>query len=356
MVPGPVMVHQTVLDAYQVNYGSSDLESEFLDLYYQCEERLKTIMATRNSVVLQTGEGMLGLWGALKSVLKTGDPVLAISTGVFGDGIGDMAEMVGARVQKVSLGYDETISDIDALEKAIREFRPKMITAVHCETPSGTLNPLEDLGRLKHDLGVPLLYVDAVSSIGGTPVATDAWHIDLCLGGSQKCLSSLSDMTFLSVSDEAWETIEDVGYNGYDALIPFRTAQKNHYFPYTPNWHGIAGLSAGADVILKEGLESCFDRHERVASWCRNRLAEIGLSLFPLPGAVSSPTVTAVYVPENMSWDEFDHLLRDKGLVVGGSYGPLAEKVFRLGHMGTQAEHHLVEQALGIIESVIGKL
>jgi len=356
MVPGPVMVHQAVLNAYQVNYGSSDLESEFLELYNQCKGRLQKIMATRSSVVIQTGEGMLGLWGALKSCLKPGDRVLAIATGVFGDGIGDMAERVGARVQKVSLGYNETISDIDALEKTIREFRPKMITAVHCETPSGTLNPMEDLGRLKHDLGVPLLYVDAVSSIGGTPVVTDAWHIDLCLGGSQKCLSSLSDITFLSVSDAAWDTIEEVAYNGYDAIKPFRTAQENHYFPYTPNWHGIAGLNAGADVILKEGLENCFDRHERVASWCRDRLDKIGLSLFPLPGAVSSPTVTAVNVPENISWADFDHLLREQGLVVGGSYGPLAEKVFRLGHMGTQAEQHLVEQALGIIEEVTGKL
>jgi len=356
MVPGPVKVHQSVLDAYQVNYGSSDLESDFLELYNQCEDRLRTIMATKNKVLIQTGEGMLGLWGALKSCLTAGDRVLSIATGVFGDGIGDMAAMVGAHVQKVPLGYNETISDIDALEKAIQEFRPKMITAVHCETPSGTLNPLEDLGRLKKDIGVPLLYVDAVSSIGGAPVATDAWHIDLCLGGSQKCLSSLSDMTFLSVSEAAWDIIETVDYQGYDALKPFRAAQDNHYFPYTPSWHGIAGLDAGADVILKEGLENCFARHEQVAAWCRHRIVEIGLSLFPLPEAVSSPTVTAVNVPPDIPWNEFDHRLREKGLVVGGSYGPHAEKVFRLGHMGTQADRNLAAQALSVIEEVTGKL
>ena len=356
MVPGPVKVHQAVLEAYQVNYGSSDLESEFLDLYNQCEKRLKTIMATTDSVVIQTGEGMLGLWGALKSCLKPGDRVLAVATGVFGDGIGEMAAMVGAHVHKIPLEYNETISDMDALETAIREFRPKMITAVHCETPSGTLNPMEDLGRLKKDLDVPLLYVDAVSSIGGAPVATDAWHIDLCLGGSQKCLSSLSDITFLSVSDTAWEIIEDVGYEGYDALKPFRTAQNSHYFPYTPSWHGIAGLNAGADVILREGLENCFARHEQIAAWCRKRLAKMGLSLFPLPEAVSSPTVTAVNVPQDIPWREFDTRLREHGLAVGGSYGPLAEKVFRLGHMGTQADSDLVEHALAVIEKVTRKL
>ena len=110
-----------------------------------------------------------------------------------------------------------------------------MITVVHCETPSGTLNPLAELGQVKKELGVPLLYVDAVSSIGGAPVLTDEWNIDLCLGGSQKCLSSLADMAFLAVSDAAWEIIDQVGYVGYCALKPFRTAQTEHYFPYTPS-------------------------------------------------------------------------------------------------------------------------
>jgi aspartate aminotransferase-like enzyme len=138
------------------------------------------------------------------------------------------------------------------IEEAIVKFKPKMITVVHCETPSGTLNPIDELGKLKQYHKVPLLYVDAVASAGGTPVLGDDWHIDLCLGGSQKCLSSLPDMAFLSVSNTAWEIINQVNYAGYDALKPFQEAQANHYFLYTPNWHGVASLNAGAEVMLKE--------------------------------------------------------------------------------------------------------
>lgn len=353
MVPGPVKVPREILDAYQINYGSADLETEFLESYNQTEANLKKIMETRNQVVIQTGEGMLALWGALKSCLRPGDRVLSIATGVFGDGIGDMAASVGAEVRKNSLPYNETVTDTDQIKTAIESFRPKMITVVHCETPSGTLNPLTEIGRIKKDLKVPLLYVDAVSSIGGAPVLTDEWNIDLCLGGSQKCLSSLPDMSFLSVSEKAWQIIDQVGYVGYDALKPFRSAQSEHYFPNTPNWHGIAGLHAGAKLILEEGMSACFSRHQEVAEFCRNEISRMGLTIFPASNAISSPTVTAVNVPDGISWQELDAKLRRQGLVVAGSYGPLTDKVFRLGHMGSQADMDLVRRALEVIRKVL---
>ncbi len=353
MVPGPVKLPQTVLDVYQTHLGSADLETEFLELYNKTESNLKMILGTDNRVVIQSGEGMLALWSALKSCLVPGDRVLAIATGVFGDGIGDMALSIGADVKKIRLPYNETISDMSEIETAIVRFKPKMITVVHCETPSGTLNPIAELGQLKRHHNVPLLYVDAVASAGGTPVLSDAWYIDLCLGGSQKCLSSLPDMAFLSVSDTAWNIIHNVDYVGYDALKPFYNVQADHYFPYTPNWYGVAGLNAGAELILNEELSNCYVRHDEVAEFCRKKITEMGLSLFPAPDAVPSPTVTAVNVPDGIVWPEFDLRLRQHGLVVGGSYGPMAGKIFRIGHMGSQANMELVEQALNIIENVV---
>ncbi len=356
MVPGPVRVPQEVLRAMQVDYGSGDLEPEFLDLYNRTEQMLQQIYATQNSVVIMTGEGMLALWSALKSTIRPGERVLAVATGVFGYGIGEMAAAIGAEVKTVSLAYDQTIADWAEIERTIADFQPKMITAVHCETPSGTLNPLAQLGQLKTGYGVPLLYVDAVASAGGAEVLTDEWQIDLCLGGSQKVLSAPAMAAFLSVSPAAWEIIEEVNYAGYDALKPWRTAQRDFYFPYTPHWHGVAGLHAAAGLLLAEGLEKSFARHAEVAARCRERILAMGLRLFPAPGAIPSPTVTAVYVPEGITWSELDERFRRRGLVVGGSYGPLAGKVFRIGHMGSQADMDLLEQALGVIESVMSEI
>jgi aspartate aminotransferase-like enzyme len=353
MVPGPVKVPPAVLAAYQVDYGSADLELEFLDLYNRTEENLKTILATHNTVAIQVGEGMLALWSALKSCIRPGERVLAVGTGVFGYGIGDMARSIGAEVKTVGTGYDETIHNWDEIEAAIVEYKPKMITAVHCETPSGTLNPVDRLGQLKAAYGVPLLYVDAVASLGGVPILTDEWHVDMLLGGSQKCLSVPPSMSFLTISPAAWEAIREVNYPGYDALLPYQDAQKNFYFPYTPYWHGTAALNAGAELLLGEGLDNVFRRHAEVAAYCRERLVKIGYELFPAPGAVCSPTVTAVKVPAGSEWPAFNDQLRQHGLAVGGSYGPLAGKVFRLGHMGSQADMLLVSQALDVLEAIL---
>lgn len=353
MVPGPVKVLPQVLAHFQKDYGSGDLETEFLDLYNRTEENLKKIFATDNAIAIQTGEGMLGLWGALKSCILPGDRVLSIASGVFGYGVAEMAKSIGANVKTVGLAYDQTITDWEEIEAAIAEFKPKMITVIHCETPSGTLNPLAELSRLKRDYSVPLIYADVVASLGGAPVMTDEWGIDLALGGTQKCLSAPPDMAFVAISQQAWEIIDQVNYVGYDALKPFRTAQRDFYFPYTPYWHGMAALHAATQILLDEGLDQSFNRHERVASYCRQQIAEMGLSLFPAASAQPSPTVSAVKVPEGMSWSELDAGFRKNGLVVGGSYGPLQGKVFRLGHMGTQADMELVRQALDVIRKLI---
>jgi aspartate aminotransferase-like enzyme len=353
MVPGPVSVPEVVLQQYQYNYGSGDLEPEFLELYNHTEENLQRIFATKNRVAIQSGEGMLALWGALKSCLQPGDPVLAVATGVFGYGIGDMAKSIGAVVRTIGLPYNKTIYDLDEIEKAIIEHKPKMITAVHCETPSGTLNPLAALGELKRKYEVPLFYVDMVASLGGTPVLTDEWTIDLALGGTQKCLSAPPGMAFVAISEPAWEVIAQVGYAGYDALLPFQEAQANFYFPYTPYWHGLAALCAATELLLSEGLENSYARHQAAASACRNGLEELGLTLYPAKDAIPSPTVTAVNVPDGMTWGELDGRFRQLGLAAGGSYGPLSGKVFRLGHMGAQANLPLVQRALEVIRQAL---
>ncbi|MDL2321285.1 aminotransferase class V-fold PLP-dependent enzyme [Desulfosarcina sp. OttesenSCG-928-B08] len=353
MIPGPVRVPDAIRDVYAQAYGSADLEPDFIELYKRTQRQFKSLLNTRNDIVFMTGEGMLALWSALKSCLVPGDRVLSVATGVFGYGIAEMAQTLGADVKTVGFGYDETINDMARIEAAMAAFKPRMVTAVHCETPSGTLNPLEELGRLKNAYQIPLFYVDAVASVGGAPVLADDWHIDLCLGASHKCLSAPPDMSFLSVSQKAWEIIEAVGYVGYDALKPFHTAVADRYFPYTPNWQGLAALHAAGALLLEEGLENSFIRHDQVARHCRQRLEEMGIRGFPVQGAVCAPTVTAAWIPEGMSWARWNARLREKGLVVAGSYGPLADKVFRIGHMGTQARPEYVDQAMDVIASVM---
>jgi aspartate aminotransferase-like enzyme len=351
MIPGPTTVHPNVLAAMARDYGSGQVEQEFPDLYADTGKGLARLMETKNDVVIMTGEAMLALWGALKSCLKPGDQVLSIGTGVFGDGIADMAASIGCRVEKLSFPYNSTIdsSALQQIEDAAKRVRPVMLTAVHCETPSGTLNPLAELGAMKQRLAIPLFYVDAVASLGGVPVQADAWNIDLLLAGSQKCLSAPPSMSMIGVSEAAWEHMMRAGYQGYDSILPFRTVQKDGRCPYTPYWHGVAAVKAALDMLLNEGLDAVFARHEAVARQCRQGLDELGVKAFPAPDAVSSPTVTAALIPQKYTWKEWQQRLRERGLIVAGSFGPMTDKVFRLGHMGLQADPALMEKALAAI-------
>ena len=349
MVPGPVSVPQHILDVYQSDFGSADLEPEFFSLYNQTEKHLQKIMGTSRKVAILSGEGMIALWGALKSCLIPDDRVLALSTGIFGDGFGQMASGLGAEVTTLHFEFDETLKDWEAIEESIRTLRPKMITVIHCETPSGTLNPIEKLGALKEKYDVELLVVDAVASLGGAPVLMDKWGIDLLLGGSQKVFSMPPNMSMVGISEKAWQVMEEVNYQGYDALLPFKNAQNNFYFPYTPSWHGVAALHASTKALLDEGLENVFARHEKVAEMCRQGVMEMGLELFVKKDAVMAPTVTAVKIPERFTWETLNSKMREHGLVCGGSYGILSGKIFRFGHMGSQADEELMIKALNAL-------
>ncbi|MEE4607667.1 MAG: aminotransferase class V-fold PLP-dependent enzyme [Desulfobacteraceae bacterium] len=352
LVPGPTTVPQAVLDAGHFDFGSGDLEAEFFDQYARVEEKLRTVMRTRNRIAIMSGEAMVALWGALKSTLCPGDRVLSVATGVFGYGIAEMARTVTTEVTVVGFGYDEA-ADPERVSAAIETWRPKMLTMVHVETPSGVVNPVATVGDLVRAHGVPLFYVDAVAAGGGAELATDAWGIDLCLMGSQKCLSAPPGLGMVAASDRAWEEIEKTGYQGYDALAPFREALQRRWFPYTPCWQAIAGLEAACDRILSLGLASVIQTHAEVAAHTRRRLREMGLFLFPRREADCAPTVTAVRVPDAISWEDLDRRLRAEGVVMGGSIGPLAGRVFRIGHMGVQADRALVDAGLDALARIL---
>lgn len=354
LVPGPTRVPEVVRQAYMVDYGSADLEPEYVELYGEVQEALRVILGTRSRLAIMSGEGMLALWSGLKSCIAPGDRVLAVSTGVFGHGIGEMAAAMGAEVERVEFGYDQVLRP-EPVEEAMVRFRPKMVTAVHCETPSGTLNPVHRVGELVEEHQVPLYYVDAVASAGGAPVLMDEWHIDLCLIGTQKALSSFPDLAGVAVSDRAWGIIAEIDYAGYDALLPYRDALDEGWFPYTPAWASLAALHVACGLILDEGLEGVFARHAQASAVCRQRARALGLSLYPHDEACS-PTVTALKMPEGVTWETLDRALRRRGMVVAGSLGPLAEKVFRIGHMGAQADTALVERGMEVLAEVMDAL
>ena len=353
LVPGPVSVPLKIREAWLTDFGSSDLEAEFFDLYSQNQTLAQKLLGTKESVVITSGEAMAILWGGVKSALKPGDKLLAVASGLFGEGFADMARAVGAEAETVSASYD-ALPDPQKVREAALRYRPQVITAVHCETPSGTLTPLKELGEIAREVDA-LFLVDFVASGGGVAVDADKNNIDIGLLGSQKVLSLPPSLSISTVSARAWDVFKKTNYSGYDAYLPWRNVPAVAYMPYTHDWQGMAGLNVALSSIMDEGMENAFARHARAAALCRGLAREAGIELFPVSEGICSPTVSAFKIPQGWTWKELNAALRARGVAVGGNYGCLADKVFRIGHMGSQADEKRVRQGMEILKEALIK-
>lgn len=353
MVPGPTAISAETRRIYGEAWDASpDTNEAFFERYAECSQRLAELLEARRpgtTVALMSGEAMVALWGAVKSVVGPGDRVLCLSNGLFGSGFADMARAAGSAATLLESDWRGPL-DTAALERELVRAPTRLVTAVHCETPSGLLNTaaVAEAGRLCRAHGA-LFLVDFVASAFGARVSVDEWEIDLGLCGSQKALSLPPDLGIITVSARAWEAVEARGYEGYDALLPFRTALERRYMPYTHNWRAVEAL---AQRLAATDLAESLARHERVARFCRERLAQMGLTPYGAP-ELAAPTVTAVPVPPGWSWGELRAALLAEGVELGGSYGPLKDKVMRVGHMGSQADLELVAVALDRLEKVL---
>lgn len=338
MTPGPTAVPPTVREAMGAELVNPDVDPAFQDQYAAVCEKLARVQGTDDDVVVLGGEGILGLEAAVTSLVAPGDDVCCLSNGLYGAGFADFVENVGGNPTLVAAD-DRAGLPIDELEATLAGSEFDVATMVHCETPTGTLNDLQPALDLFADHGV-LTIVDAVSSLGGTPVPDG---IDVCLGATQKCFSAPPGLTTAGVSDAAWEKAESVAPDTlYTNLLPWRDTSEG--FPYTHLSSNVAGFDAALDLLLEEGLDAVYERHETAAARCRERGAELGLDLYP-DTERASPTVTAFYIPGRAA-DLQRTLHEDHGVTLATGLADHADDILRVGHMGYNAEVSKVDTVM----------
>ncbi len=374
MTPGPTAVPPQVREAMSREMPNPDVEEAFGERYADVTRKLAEVYGTDDDLVVLGGEGILGLEAAVASLIEPGDRVLCLSNGLYGDGFADFVESYGGEATLVGVDYTEPL-DATAVEEALDEDGGaggeggdggaggdggtdrdggtgggdgfKAATMVHCETPTGTLNDLGGVLERLRERGV-LTIVDAVSSLGGTPVPTE--HVDIGLGASQKCFSAPPGLTTVSVSDAAWDAIEARDPNTlYTNLLPWRDTSDG--FPYTHLTANVVALDAALDLLLDEGLDAAYARHEAAAERCRERGRELGLDLYPDPER-SSPTVTAFHVPGRAA-NLQRRLDEEHDVVLSTGLGDLADDILRVGHMGYNADVERVDRTMDALGAVL---
>lgn len=341
LTPGPTMIDERVRQAMARPIVNPDLDADFFALYRNLCRKLGRIMRTPDDVLVLSAEGLLGLEAAVCSLVEPGTKVLVVANGFFGEGFGDFVAMYGGECIFLRGPYDQVLG-AEEIEAVLQQHPDiKVATMVHCETPSGLLNPVAEMVQPLRERGI-ITIVDAVSSLGGEPFAGESWGIDVVLGGSQKVLSAPPGLALVSVSPKAWQHMERRTQpirSYYLNLLKWRTMWlQGGEFPYTPSISDIYALDTAVDLLLEEGEQASIARHFRVAEATRNALRAAGFTVFPQPGAEAN-TVTAFRVPPGVDDAAFRSLLWEKyGVMMAGSWGDLAGKIWRIGHMGNNAK------------------
>lgn len=341
LTPGPTEISERVRIALSLPLLTNpDLDEDFFDFYDETCKMLGKIMHTENTVLILAGEGILGLEAAVASLIEPGDKVLCIDNGVFGGGFADFVADYGGEVIRLQKPYHTPVDDEDVRRILEKHDGIKVATLVHHETPAGLLNPVASICPVLKEYGV-ISIVDAVASIGGEEFFTDKWQADVVLCASQKCFSAPPGLSFLSVSEAAWEKI-------LHRREPIRGLYLNlkkwkeewidgRVFPYTQPVNDIYALRESAEMILTEGLPSCIERHRAIAEAVRQTLLQANFSIYPDEGAQAN-TATVFEIPEGLEDEVFRKALwKNYGVMIAGSWGELSGKVWRIGHMGENA-------------------
>ncbi|HEY5328463.1 MAG TPA: alanine--glyoxylate aminotransferase family protein [Acidobacteriaceae bacterium] len=336
--PGPT----PLLPAAQFAMAAADIHHrtpEFRALYTRVLAQLKDFVGTKNDVIILSSSGTGAMEASVSNLTSPGDRVLVLSAGKFGERWSGICKAFGCEVDLVSVPYGQTFN-LDEVKAALKlETRAVFVQAN--ETSTGARHDVKALGEiLKAAKSEALLIVDGITGLGTSDLDMDAWGIDVLIGGSQKAVMIPPGLSYLAISERAWERMEAT-YNPryYFDLRKERKNAKNGESAYTPAVALIAALGAALDWIaaqadgdLAAGRKKLVDNAETIAAMTRAAMVAMGFKLFAAtPGAAA----TAVYAPEGTDSGVVVKELKSRfGAIITNGQGEMKGQIFRIAHLG----------------------
>ncbi|CAB3742959.1 Soluble hydrogenase 42 kDa subunit [Achromobacter denitrificans] len=337
-IPGPTNVPDRVLRA--IDQPTIDHRGPvFGALGLAVLEGVREVFQTRGPVVIFPSSGT-GAWeAALVNTLSPGDRVLMVETGHFASLWRKLAGRLGLEVDFLEGDWRHPVdaAAIGARLADDAERRIKAVCVVHNETSTGVTSDVTAVRRAIDGAGHPaLLMVDTISSLGSVDYRHDEWGVDVTVAGSQKGLMLPPGLAFNAVSAKALAAADTARLpRSYWDWREMLTANERGYFPYTPSTNLLYGLHEALVMLREEGLPQVFARHLRHARATRLAVAAWGLELLSLDPAAHSPALTAVVMPAGHGADAFRKTVLERfDMSLGQGLGKLADRVFRIGHLG----------------------
>ena len=351
-IPGPSPVPERVLRAMD-RQVIDHRGPEFGVLGREVLEGCRTIFHTEGPVVIYPGSGT-GAWEAtIVNTLSSGDRVLMFETGHFATLWRQMAARWGIEVEFVPgdwrHGVDPALVEAKLAEDRGHSFKAVMV--VHNETSTGVTSRIPAIRKAIDAAGHPaLLLVDTISSLGSVDYRHDEWGVDVTVSGSQKGLMLPPGLGFTAISDKARaagksNNLPRSYWDWEEMLKPNATG----YFPYTPATNLLYGLREAVAMMLEEGLDNVFARHQRLAAATRAAVEAWGLEVLCQNPDEYSPVLTAVMMPEGKGADAFRAVVLEKfDMSLGAGLSKLSDKIFRIGHLGETNDLTLMGALSGV--------
>ena len=347
MSAGPTSVHPRVLEASRRPLKNTDLDASYVAFHRKTEQKISRLLQTDARSFIMLGEAMLGLDGAMASLIEPGDRVLVISNGPFGSGFHDIARRYGATTVAFDADPQHGVK-VEELEKVLAiDSDFKLATVVHCETPTGVTNDVHAIGKLLHRYHI-LTVVDSVSGIAGERLDFDEAKVDVVIGGTQKCLSALTGLTTITISQRALDSItaRQVPVAGFYANFEnYLTSTDGFDFPYTQSDTLVNALDEALDIALSHDY---VEHHREIAELTRQFVMDLGYEIYAKDSR--SNTVTTVLLKDYQTTEQILGAMQDRGYIISGAMTDLAGKAFRIGHMG----HNISDRAryLSMLEAL----
>ena len=351
-IPGPSNVPDRILHAI----GQPTIDHRGPQFKALSEEVLlgsRRIFKTTGPVIIFPASGT-GAWEAsLLNTLNSGDKVLMFETGHFATLWYNMAEKFGLDVDLVPTNWRHGV-DPDLVEEKLRadkDHKIKSVNVVHNETSTGVASRIGEIRKAIDRAGHPALFmVDTISSLGSIDYRHEEWKVDVTIGCSQKGLMLPPGLGFNAISEKALEasrknSLKRHFWDWKDML----KINENFFFPSTPSTNLLFGLRESIKMLEEEGLENVFARHDRFAEATRRAVRTWGLEILCENPEEYSSVLTTVMMPEGSGADAFRKMVLEAfDLSLGSGLGKVADKVFRIGHLGYLNDLTLVGALAGV--------
>ena len=333
--PGPVCTSDRVRNSLMKG-DICHRESEFSTILKNTRKKILQAFAPNGdyTTAIITGSGTASLEAGICSSVSEGKKILIVNNGVYGERISRIASAY--KFNKVELKYDWCkLPDIKRIEDTVsKDSDIEVVAMVHHETTTGLINPIHEVGSITKKYG-RTFFLDSISGLGGEEIDLTNDNIDICICTANKCIQGLPGLSFVLLKQTEVDRIRNIPPRSlyFNVISQLDEQEQRGECPFTPSVHTFYAFEEALDELLEEGVQGRLSRYKKASSYLRKEFKRLNLDLL-LPEELLSNTITALHLPENMTYAHLHDSLKERGFIIYAGQGELNKTIFRIANMG----------------------